>query len=97
MGDNVITLQELIRELKLNKFNDNEFLFFQKLIDVIFQLTENKKIYRNGIVYFGKKPCIINNSNMVLHFLNGKFDHLVYVDGDGGTQTFTKRSFESLN
>ena len=45
MSNKAITIEILIRKLKLCDFNKNEFIFFQEFIEKIYKLTENKKIY----------------------------------------------------
>ncbi len=35
MSNNAITIENLIRELKLLRYNQNEYIFFQELIDGI--------------------------------------------------------------
>lgn len=93
MKNNVITLDELIRILRLEKFNQNDFIFFQELVEKIIYLTQNKLIYRTGVVFFGRKLVVINNKCLVLHFAHGVFDYLEYKDRCGDIQTFNRSSF----
>ena len=93
MSNNAITIENLIRELKLLRYNQNEYIFFQELIDEIYRLTKNKKIFRNGIVFFGKKRCVINNLDLVIHCSGGCFSHVEQIEPDGSTQTFRKDDF----
>jgi hypothetical protein len=93
MSNESITIENLIRELKLKSYNQNEYIFFQELIDEIYKLTKNRKIYRNGIVFFGKKRCVINNLDLALHCSGGTFSHVEQIEPDGSSQTFRKDDF----
>lgn len=67
---------------------ESDIHFFSKLVERIKFLTDNKVLYRNNVVFYGKKVIQVQKRKICLHVVNGKVNSLDYLESDGSCQTF---------